>query len=168
MKMRYPRRAVGLRFSARSSREMMPHIRCHSRGTQRGVRRRPRISDAWKGAGSAVTLACVCTTQWACVLGRTGSARLCGGGGRARSAGVREDVCELQRMYLAPMARGRGVGRLLLRACLDTAQSFGYRQCYLETAASLHQANHLYESAGFRRISEPPGRSDHLACDAIL
>jgi putative acetyltransferase len=93
---------------------------------------------------------------------------ICGGGGVAPYAAVREDVCELQRMYLAPMARGRGVGRLLLTACLDTAQLFGYRQCYLETAASLHQANRLYESAGFRRISEPPGRSHHPACDAFF
>jgi putative acetyltransferase len=93
---------------------------------------------------------------------------VCGGGGFARFAGQDLDVCELQRMYLVSCARGRGLGERLLQRCLSAARTLGYRQCYLETATALNQANRLYEKAGFRRLAGPLAGSEHPACDAYL
>lgn len=93
---------------------------------------------------------------------------VCGGGGFARFAEPDREVCELQRMYLASSARGRGLGKRLLQRCISEARVLGYRQCYLETATALHQANRLYERAGFRRLAGPLEGSEHPACDACL
>ncbi len=46
------------------------------------------------------------------------------GGGVKRLA---EGIAEIKRMYVAPGARGRGVGRALLAALEDAARSLGYR-----------------------------------------
>jgi putative acetyltransferase len=89
-----------------------------------------------------------------------------GGAGIGPYGGPDSNICELQRMYLAPAARGAGHGRALLEACLAAARDFGYRQCYLETAASLTAARALYLSAGFSEIPEPPGHAVHPSCDA--
>jgi len=89
-----------------------------------------------------------------------------GGAGIGPYGGAASETCELQRMYLAPAARGAGHGRALLAACLDAARQFRYRRCYLETAASLAAARSLYLSVGFRAIPGPPDHAVHPSCDA--
>ena len=93
--------------------------------------------------------------------------RIEGGAGIAPYGGPDSDTCELQRMYLAPAARGAGYGRELLVRCLDDARARGYRRCYLETAGSLEAARQLYLSAGFRQIAEPLNHAVHPSCDAF-
>jgi putative acetyltransferase len=90
-----------------------------------------------------------------------------GGAGIAPYGGPDSGTCELQRMYLAPAARGAGYGRALLNHCLDTAVRYGYRRCYLETAASLDVARSLYLDVGFQEISEPLDHAVHPSCDAF-
>lgn len=50
-------------------------------------------------------------------------------------------------------ARG-GLGRRLLKAALAFADQCGYAKIYLTTFAGLDAARHLYESEGFRLVSE--------------
>jgi putative acetyltransferase len=69
---------------------------------------------------------------------------------------------ELRKMYLLPAARGRGIGRSLLRHLIADARRLGYRRVVLETASVLTEAIELYRSAGFSPVSR-----DHLParCD---
>ena len=58
-------------------------------------------------------------------------------------------TCELKRMYVAPAARGRGVGVALCRAAINFSASAGYSVIKLDTSASMHPAIALYRAAGF-------------------
>jgi GNAT superfamily N-acetyltransferase len=62
-------------------------------------------------------------------------------------------ICEFKRMYVAPQARGRGVGRMLLGELERCARELGYRSARLDTDARQAAAVHLYESAGFVPIA---------------
>ena len=74
------------------------------------------------------------------------------------------DVCELQKMYFLPEARGLGIGSKLMKLCLDAAQSFGYKQCYLETMVYMNDAQTLYKKVGFQYIDSPMGNTGHTSC----
>ena len=58
-------------------------------------------------------------------------------------------TCELKRLYVVPAARGMGVGRALVRECLDIAKAFGYEEGKLDTLAHMRSAIKTYESFGF-------------------
>jgi len=63
-------------------------------------------------------------------------------------------VGELKRMYVAPDARGRGIGRALLARLEDEARALGLTRVVLETGTRQTQALALYRRAGFTDI--PP------------
>ena len=67
------------------------------------------------------------------------------------------DCCELQKLYLIPSERGKGIGRALLRFIEERARELGYRAVYLETHSNLSGALRLYEKAGYRLIERPAG-----------
>jgi ribosomal protein S18 acetylase RimI-like enzyme len=50
-----------------------------------------------------------------------------------------------------PAHRGRGIGRLLLEATIAELKARGAPRVILSTAARNQTAQHLFESAGFRR-----------------
>ncbi len=77
-----------------------------------------------------------------------------------------EGVCELQKMYCLPMARGTGIAQALLETALDFAKKY-YRQCYLETLPNMLAAQRFYEKNGFVRLDRPLGKTGHFACDVI-
>ena len=56
---------------------------------------------------------------------------------------------ELKRMYVAPAARGRRVGRLILDRLLEHAKGKGIAVLRLETGNKQMEALSLYRSTGF-------------------
>ena len=77
-----------------------------------------------------------------------------------------QHVCELQKMYCLPEARGVGVAYELLQLALEFAKDH-YRKCYLETLGNMTVAQRFYEKHGFIRIYEPVGTTGHYACDVL-
>ena len=91
--------------------------------------------------------------------------RVQGGAGIGPLEGADADVCELKKMYVRPLARGKGVGRALLSLCLEAARVRGFRRCYLETLTGMEGAQRLYEAAGFGTIDAPLGNTGHFGCN---
>jgi ribosomal protein S18 acetylase RimI-like enzyme len=64
----------------------------------------------------------------------------------------------LEELYVAPAVRGRGMGRALLEAAMDTARERGAAHMDLGTSEDDVAARALYESAGFtNREGRPDG-----------
>ncbi|MBE0475484.1 MAG: GNAT family N-acetyltransferase [Coriobacteriia bacterium] len=62
--------------------------------------------------------------------------------------------CEMKRLYVAPSARGRGIGRLLVQRVVSLAEEIGYDHMMLDTlSARMPAAIALYESVGFERVA---------------
>ena len=77
-------------------------------------------------------------------------------------------ICELQKMYIAPEARSKKIGKKLLDVCLIFAKKSGYKQCYLETFSTMFDALNLYSNNGFQHILNPIGTTGHNACNTWL
>ena len=77
-----------------------------------------------------------------------------------------EGVCELQKMYCIPEARGTGVSHKLIEKALEHAKKY-YSSCYLETFGNMLAAQRFYEKYGFARIDKPLGNTGHYACDVL-
>lgn len=60
-----------------------------------------------------------------------------------------EDTYELCKMAVAPEARGRGLGDVLLRAAIEAARERGARRVYLVSNTRLGPALALYRKHGF-------------------
>ncbi|WP_290785496.1 GNAT family N-acetyltransferase [Altibacter sp.] len=89
---------------------------------------------------------------------------LIGGGGVAQLDNYDGKVCELQKMYFLPQARGRGLGTQMIDICLQKASEMGYEKCYLETMSYMEAAQKLYQRYGFQYLSGPMGDTGHHAC----
>lgn len=74
-----------------------------------------------------------------------------------RSAyGTRRVLAELDRVSVAPEARGRGIGRLLVESVAADAREHGVEVLGLEARGNNHGAIALYERCGFRRTGLIP------------
>lgn len=67
------------------------------------------------------------------------------------SAVPRGEELYVRSMAVLPVARGRGVGELLLKHVEEFARERGHRRLTLSTTPFLSRAIRLYEGAGFRR-----------------
>ncbi|HKW60319.1 MAG TPA: bifunctional helix-turn-helix transcriptional regulator/GNAT family N-acetyltransferase [Candidatus Dormibacteraeota bacterium] len=65
----------------------------------------------------------------------------------------RRAPAELKRMWVAPEARGLGLGRRLLSVLESHAAGAGARTVHLETNRALKEAIQLYRSAGYREVA---------------
>jgi DNA-binding MarR family transcriptional regulator/GNAT superfamily N-acetyltransferase len=61
-------------------------------------------------------------------------------------------IGEIKRMWIAPQARGMGLGRRLLQELERIARSHGLRRVRLDTNGTLAEALALYRSSGYREI----------------
>jgi ribosomal protein S18 acetylase RimI-like enzyme len=58
------------------------------------------------------------------------------------------------RMYVSEKAKGQGLGRKLLKACMERAmKGEGLKQIYLTVVATNHRAKSLYLSEGFETFA---------------
>ncbi|OAB78517.1 GNAT family N-acetyltransferase [Cochleicola gelatinilyticus] len=89
---------------------------------------------------------------------------LIGGAGVAPLANYEGNVCELQKMYYLPQARGRGIGSAMMQNCLAKAKEFQFEKCYLETMPYMKAAQKLYERSGFSYIDGALGNTGHYSC----
>lgn len=61
-------------------------------------------------------------------------------------------VAEVKRMFVSPVARGRGVARRVLAHLEDSARAEGVERFVLETGTMQPDAMALYEAAGYERV----------------
>lgn len=78
------------------------------------------------------------------------------------------NVCELQKMYFLPKARGKGLGSQMMKVCLDFAKQAGFDHCYLETMPYMNDARKLYRKVGFKSIDKPMGETGHYSCSVWM
>lgn len=94
--------------------------------------------------------------------------KIIGCAGIAPLDGGDAEVCELQKMYFLPQARGRGVGAKMMETCLDFARSNGFTKCYLETMPYMESARKLYARTGFQPLDKPMGDTGHYNCSVWM
>lgn len=91
-----------------------------------------------------------------------------GGAGIAHLDNFKGNVCELQKMYFLPVARGLGLGTKLIKICLNKAKAYGYKSCYLETLPYMKAAVKLYIKNGFKNLDKPMGNTCHYNCNVWM
>ena len=64
------------------------------------------------------------------------------------------DAAAFRMLAVDPAAQGRGVGRVMVQACIERARRDGKRRLTLMTTGSMDAAHHLYGRLGFRRTPE--------------
>jgi len=97
-----------------------------------------------------------------------GDSGVVGGGGIAPLIGEEQSICELQKMYFLPEARGKGMGMKMIKKCLDFALKNGYTSCYLETMPYMKAARSLYAKVGFEDLDGPLGNTGHYSCQSWM
>jgi len=64
----------------------------------------------------------------------------------------RDNICEVKRLYVLPIARGTALGTRLVGKILQCAKGLGYNEAVLDTGEFMASAQKLYEKFGFEDI----------------
>jgi putative acetyltransferase len=91
--------------------------------------------------------------------------KIYGGAGIKQLDNYNGNICELQKMYFSPEARGIGLGSKMMKICLQKAKDFRFDQCYLETLPYMEEARKLYRKVGFKDLKAPMGDTGHYSCN---
>lgn len=91
--------------------------------------------------------------------------QVAGGAGIFPTENLPDGTCELVKLYLAPEARGKGLGKLLMQKCEVAAREMGYHNIYLETMPELKVAVPMYEKMKYEYLETSLGNSGHTGCD---
>lgn len=94
--------------------------------------------------------------------------KVIGGAGVYPTEGLPNDTCELVKMYLLSEYRGKGIGRMLIERCINSAHELGYAKMYLETTPELSNAIKMYEKFGFSPIENRMGNTGHHSCGIFM
>ena len=94
--------------------------------------------------------------------------KIVGGVGIAKLDNFEGNTCELQKMYFAPIARGKGLGSKLIEKCLEKAKALNFESCYLETMPYMDAARALYLKNGFKNLDKPMGNTGHYSCNVWM
>lgn len=70
-------------------------------------------------------------------------------------------IAELQKVYLAPEARGHGASYQLISVVEKHARMAGYQKLYLETHPKLTAAIHVYRKMNFHKLDAPIKKTAH-------
>jgi predicted N-acetyltransferase YhbS len=68
--------------------------------------------------------------------------------------GLPPDWCGFRKLAVHPRMRGRGLGRRLTQACIDSARRRHAPTVGIHTAAFMQAARRIYDQMGFRRCAE--------------
>jgi putative acetyltransferase len=77
-----------------------------------------------------------------------------------------DSVGEIKRLYVAPSARGLGLGQALVRGIVDECKNLKYTRLVLDTLPSMLAARSLYHALGFTPVA--PYRYNPVAGTAFL
>ncbi|GAA0745499.1 GNAT family N-acetyltransferase [Ideonella azotifigens] len=79
-------------------------------------------------------------------------------------------IFEMAKMGVVPEAQGAGIGRRLVDAAIARAAELGGTRLFLGTNSRLQPAIHLYEAAGFERITrdELPVADYYARADVLM
>jgi putative acetyltransferase len=90
------------------------------------------------------------------------------GGGGIGICDIEKNICELQKMYFAPILRGKGIGAALIEKCISFAKDSLYNAIYLETLQTMKDAQKLYKKYGFEVIQNSIGNTGHTSCGVFM
>ena len=65
---------------------------------------------------------------------------------------LKDDICEMKRLYVRPPFRRQGLGHTLARAIVEEGRALGYARMRLDTVADMHAARSIYRTLGFYEI----------------
>lgn len=94
--------------------------------------------------------------------------KIIGGAGVKQLDNSDENICELQKMYFLPEARGLGLGKKLIDICIEKATGFGFDGCYIETMTYMEAAQKLYRKLGFEYLEQQIGNTGHNSCEVWM